>query len=353
MNSIQYIENNDLNNKHKEINEIKCKLIHLTNEVKTLTNNDIIKCYSNISSCDEQFNDLINSIETLKTYFIKIKQTYLFDVHNIFTNELTLEHALDCAVKNLVEGCVFVNPQFKHTNAEELNWNKKGIINKFGAHLCSHKLNKGYNDGHRIVVELKNNSTVLDSNIDIDVETNENINVWCYDTLFECLDFMLMGTNGEFCSGKPILFDELSDYIDYAKVIVTHTDGDPNTINVEAIEVKHRLSLKQVLVSIENYSWDNRSFESKKYYTHKDFIIDRPYGDPLILDNTIMTDDKSQNNYEQPHVSTLVEDDKNVENITIVKNNEGNENSTTNFSTNQSNQSNNWSYVWPLNWFTL
>lgn len=176
--------------------------------------------------------------------------------------------AVDDAAKNLAEGCIFVNPP-------NLS-GRSGNINGQPAHLCSHKHNDGYNDGQRVIVELKNNNVSGLSNGDDLVDINETgISVWCYDTLFSSLDFSLFGNNNGV---------ELSDMLDYAKVIVSHTDGAPNSISIEAVEVRHTLSLTDVSVPVEDFTVDYRSSDSARFCKHKDVTVTQPNNYGLRLD---------------------------------------------------------------------
>lgn len=177
---------------------------------------------------------------------------------------------VDYAAKNLVEGCVFINPAGLSGTT--------GMINGQSAHLCSNLNNPGYNDGQRIVVELRNNNVSGlqgSSPMTLD-EINEcNIAVWCYDTYFSTVDFSLFGNNNGV---------ELSDMIDYAKVVVSHSDGNLKTISIECVEVRHRLSLTDVSVPVEDFSIDYRSSDSSKYCVHKDVTVTQPNNYGLRLD---------------------------------------------------------------------
>lgn len=176
--------------------------------------------------------------------------------------------AVDDAARNLAEGCVFVNPSGLSGCT--------GQINGQPVHLCSEKNNAGYNDGQRVVVELRNyNVTGLANGEDL-VDINETgITVWCYDTLYSSIDFALLGNNNGV---------ELSDMLNYAKVIVSHTDGKAGTISIEATEVRHTLSLTDVSVPVEDFTVDNRSADSAKYCVHKDVTVTQPNNYGLRLD---------------------------------------------------------------------
>jgi len=165
-------------------------------------------------------------------------------------------HALHDAAKNLAEGCVFVNPKLSGKTAQ---------INGQPAHLCSHINNPGYNEGQRIKVELRNNNvTGLCSGESLEVINETGISVWCYDTLLSSIDFSLLGNNNGV---------ELSDMLDFAKVIVSHTDGAERSISIDAVEVKHRLLLTDVLISVEDFSTYYRASDSNQFCVHKDVAV--------------------------------------------------------------------------------
>jgi hypothetical protein len=175
---------------------------------------------------------------------------------------------VDYAAKNLAEGCVFINPPNLSGTT--------GQINGQPAHLCSHKNNEGYNDGQRVVVELKNNNVTGLANGESLVDINETgISVWCYDTLFSSIDFSLFGNNNGV---------ELSDMIDFASIVVSHTDGNTKSISIECESVRHRLSLTDVSVPVEDFTFDYRSSDSSKYCVHKDVTVTQPNNYGLRLD---------------------------------------------------------------------
>jgi len=178
------------------------------------------------------------------------------------------DQAVDYAAKNLSEGCVFVNPTGLSGTT--------GQINGQPAHLCSEKNNCGYNDGQRVVVDLVNNNvTGLASGQSL-VDINETgIQVWCYDTLFSSIDFSLFGNNNGV---------ELSDMLQHARVVVSHTDGATKSISVEALEVRHNLSLTDLSVPVEDFTYDYRSSDSAKYTVHKDVTVTQPNNYGLRLD---------------------------------------------------------------------
>jgi hypothetical protein len=177
--------------------------------------------------------------------------------------------AVDYAAKNLAEGCVFVNPSSLTGTT--------GQINGQPAHLCDPTdPNLSYNDGHRVVVEVRNNNVTGLANGESLADINAtNISVWCYDTLFSSIDFSLFGNNNGV---------ELFDMIDHAKVVVSHTDGNTNSISVEAVEVRHRLSLTDLSVPVEDFTVDYRSADSRCYCVHKDVTVTQPNNYGLRLD---------------------------------------------------------------------
>jgi len=176
--------------------------------------------------------------------------------------------ALHYAAKNLAEGCVFINPCGLTGH--------HGSINGQPAHLCSKVHHPGYNHGQRIKVELRNNNVTGLLNGEHYDEIREcGIRVYCYDTYYSNLDFSLFGTNNGV---------ELSDFIDHAKVIVSHSDGAEGSIKIECVEVKHRLSLNDVSVPVEDFHVDYRSADSRKYCCHKDVVVIQPNNYGLRLD---------------------------------------------------------------------
>jgi len=188
--------------------------------------------------------------------------TYTHDDHAWLTR------GVEYAGKNMAEGCIFVNP----SNLTGTT----GQINGQPAHLCSHLNNPGYNDGQRVVVELRNNDvTGLASGESLEQINEINIKVWCYDTLFSSVDFSLLGNNNGV---------ELFDFVDFAKVVVSHTDGNTNSISVECVEIKQRLSLTDVSVPVEDFTVDYRSSDSAKYCVHKDVTVTQPNNYGLRLD---------------------------------------------------------------------
>jgi hypothetical protein len=175
---------------------------------------------------------------------------------------------LDYAAANLAEGCVFVNPCGLTGTC--------GQINGQDAHLCSHIRNESYNDGQRVKVELRNNNVSALCHGKSITEINEcNISVWCYDTLYSSIDFSLFGNNNGV---------ELSDMLDYAKVIVSHNDGHISSICIEAIDVRHRLNLTDLSIPVEDFAYDYRSSDSSKYCVHKDVVVIQPFNYGLRLD---------------------------------------------------------------------
>lgn len=201
--------------------------------------------------------------EAHKSAFSGCRGKFLCYTHD----ENAWQCALDDAAKNLAEGCIFINPKLSGRCAQ---------INGQPAHLCSHIANPGYNEGQRIVVKLRNNNvTGLGEGRSLE-EINEcGISVWCYDTLLSSIDFSLLGNNHGV---------ELSDMLDYAKVIVSHTDGAERSITIEAVEVKHRLSLTDVSIPVEDFCTDYRSSDSNKFCCHKDIAVVQPNNYGLRLD---------------------------------------------------------------------
>lgn len=168
-----------------------------------------------------------------------------------------LTDAVDYACKNLAEGCIFINPSGLTANS--------GSINGQSVHLCSKLNNPGFNDGQRITVELRNNNVTGLANCESIDEINEtNIRVYAYDTLFSSLDFSLFGNNNGV---------ELSDMIQSAHVVVSHSDGALDSIAIEAVEVNHKLSLTDLSVPVEDFTVDNRSRDSASYTVHKDVSV--------------------------------------------------------------------------------
>lgn len=174
--------------------------------------------------------------------------------------------ALDDAAKNLVEGCIFINPKLSGHTAQ---------INGQCAHRCSKVHNPGYNEGQRIKVSLRNNNVTKLDEHSIEKINEHDIHVWCYDTLRSSIDFALLGNNNGV---------ELSDFIDHAKVIVSHTDGALNSIQIECVEVHHRLSLTDVSIPVEDFCTDYRSSDSNIYCCHKDVCVTQPNNYGLRLD---------------------------------------------------------------------
>jgi len=172
--------------------------------------------------------------------------------------------ALDYAAKNLVEGCVFVNLK-KTDNSIKINGQD--------AHYCNSQANPGFNDGQRVVVELLNTDVSGLSSHTL-AEVNEaDVVVYAYDTTIGELNFALLGTN----SGV-----ELFDYIDSARVVVRHLNGVVES--VECVEVKHSLSLTDVSVPVEDFSFDWRSEASRGVCVHQDVTVTQPSNYGLRLD---------------------------------------------------------------------
>jgi len=176
-----------------------------------------------------------------------------------YTNEddKWLTEAVDYACQNLAEGCIFINPDGLTENT--------GSINGQDVHLCSKINNPGFNDGHRVTVELRNNNVTGLANGECIDDINEvNIRVYAYDTLFSSLDFSLFGNNNGV---------ELSDMIQSAHVVVSHSDGALDSIAIEAVECRHTLDLTDLSVPVEDFQIDNRSRDSARYTVHKDVTV--------------------------------------------------------------------------------
>lgn len=183
-------------------------------------------------------------------------------------DDLWLTDATDYAARNLSEGCIFINPDGLTSNT--------GSINGQDVHLCSKINNPGFNDGQRVTVELRNNNVTGLANGECIDDINEtNIRVYAYDTLFSSLDFSLFGNNNGV---------ELSDMIQHAHVVVSHSDGAADSIAIEAVEVTHRLSLTDLSVPVEDFDVDNRSRDSARYTVHKDVTVTQPCNYGLRLD---------------------------------------------------------------------
>jgi len=136
--------------------------------------------------------------------------------------------------------------------------------------------NPGYNDGQRVVVFLRNNDvTGLAQGESLEQINEVNIKVWCYDTLFSSVDFTLLGNNNGV---------ELFDFVDFAKVIVSHTDGNLNSISIDCVEIVQRLSLTDVSVPIADFTVDYRSSDSARYCAHRDLTVTQLNNYGLRLD---------------------------------------------------------------------
>jgi len=164
---------------------------------------------------------------------------------------------VDYAAKNLVEGCIFINPKGLYENG--------GTVNGQEVHLCSNINNPGFNFGQRVTVELRNiNVSGVGCGENI-VDINEsNIRVYCYDTFYSCMDFCLFGNDNGV---------EFSDLIQSAHVVITHCDGAPDSISIECTKVEHKIDLTDVSIPIKDFKVDKRSKESAKYTVHKDVNI--------------------------------------------------------------------------------
>jgi hypothetical protein len=171
--------------------------------------------------------------------------------------------ALDYAAQNLAEGTVFVNPGSAQT------------INGQPVHLCSNINNPGFNEGQRVTVELRNNNVTSLGSQTLDAINETNIQVYCYDTLFSSIDFSLFGNNNGV---------ELSDMIDSAHIVVSHSDGAETSISIECVRINHRLDLTDVSIPVEDFVIDYRSGDSRRYCVHKDVAVVQSSNYGLRLD---------------------------------------------------------------------
>lgn len=174
------------------------------------------------------------------------------------------ESALDDAAKNLVEGCVFVLDSASGGNSVQINGQS--------AHRCAPDTNPTYNNGQRVVVELVNTdvSTLTPTNL---AEVNElGTSVYVYDTTYGELNFALLSKNNA----------ELFDFIDSARVVVTHENGVVSSI--ECVEVRHRLNLTDVSIPVEDFTADWRSATSRPLCVHTDVTVVQPSNYGLRLD---------------------------------------------------------------------
>jgi hypothetical protein len=179
--------------------------------------------------------------------------------------------ALDYAAKNLVEGCVFINPPCISDD--------HGCIEGRRVHRVESEED---NDGHRVAVNLINHDVSCLSSCGtsscssttepcMDDINNTDIKVYVYDTLL-CDDFTLLG-NDTF---------EMFDLIDSAVVEVKHTNGC--NVSINCVEVKHRLNLNDVSVPIEDFSYDYRSANDSSRCVHRDVTVTQPNNYGLRLD---------------------------------------------------------------------
>jgi len=72
--------------------------------------------------------------------------------------------------------------------------------------------------------------------------------------------------------------------LDFACVVVSHSDGELSSISIECLEVRHRLSLTDVSIPVEDFTYDYRSSDSNKYCVHKDVAVTQPSNYGLRLD---------------------------------------------------------------------
>lgn len=107
---------------HNTLNDVTTNLVVLLENANTI---NYLNDYSYVHN--KQFGELSYAFESLSTYFSNKKSKYLFDIQGGFK----IQDALDYCAKNLVEGCVFVNPLL-------LGNKNKGFVNGHAVHFCSH-----------------------------------------------------------------------------------------------------------------------------------------------------------------------------------------------------------------------
>lgn len=165
--------------------------------------------------------------------------------------------ALDYAAKNLAEGCVFVglDGDVCTVNRQDVHAVVPGYTNSAG---------NDSNAGHRVTVELKNRDVSKVGSKSLDEINGTGVCVHAYNTFFNDTDFKLFGTskNGGY---------ELSDFINSAHVVVSHTNG--RDVRIECVEVDHNLSLTDLSIPVEDWEYDNRSPNDRKYCVHKDVTV--------------------------------------------------------------------------------
>jgi hypothetical protein len=147
---------------------------------------------------------------------------------------------------------VFVNPKGCDGDIEEIN---DQCVRRIGSE------NPGHNEGQRVTVELRNTNTSCLGEESLEDINNKNIVVYAYDTSFSNHQLNVFSNNNT----------ELSDFIESAHVVVTHTDGECPSI--ECCEIKWRcLELEDLSVPVKQWD-DNRSESSKKYGVHRDVAV--------------------------------------------------------------------------------
>jgi len=177
-----------------------------------------------------------------------------------------LTGALDDAAKNLVEGMIFTGLHDEVTS-----------VNQQGVHLCDPCKNPGFNLGQRFTVEAQNRC--IDCPIQCQEEADKinycNINIHIFDSYFNDMDFCFFAmTNGNSY--------ELTDFINSAHVVVSHSNG--NEIKIECTCVDHNLSLTDVSIPIEDWDIDNRSPNDRVFCCHRDVAVIQPNNYGLRLD---------------------------------------------------------------------
>jgi hypothetical protein len=160
---------------------------------------------------------------------------------------------LDDVAKSVVEGIIFVNPPGLPGTT--------GTINGQPAHLASKLTNPDYNDGQRFLVELQNHDLTGLGTVAIEEINETGIRVFAYDSLFSSIDLALVSSN----TGV-----ELGDLIDFAKILVSHSAGADSSIRIEAVEVRHHITMEDLAALAGGIQFDYRSSGSAKYCAHKD-----------------------------------------------------------------------------------
>lgn len=178
--------------------------------------------------------------------------------------------AVDNAVMNMAEGCVFVNPTDAPTGEPAPD---VGVMRGLPVHRVTEDAD---NEGHRVVVRQVNRTCPSECECDNQPEPEPAIDIWVYDTFF-CNDvepkFNLLSTS----SGV-----DLFSTVTLAEVLVYHTCGED--IRIECVRVRHSLDLTDVSVPLSEYTTDNRPKDMRRYCAHKDVNVTQPNNYGLRLD---------------------------------------------------------------------